>query len=61
MGDIKGFLKVKRHKSQYRPIDTRLKDYAEVTLSRAEDVSQRAGVALYGLRHSFLPLGLPGG
>ncbi|MFA5157391.1 MAG: glutamate synthase subunit beta [Candidatus Omnitrophota bacterium] len=40
MGDIKGFLKTKRHKSQYRPVCERLKDYREVTVLRNDDLSQ---------------------
>ncbi len=32
MGDIKGFLKVKRKTSQYRPVCERLKDYSEVAV-----------------------------
>ncbi|MCK5431101.1 MAG: NAD(P)-binding protein, partial [Gammaproteobacteria bacterium] len=34
MGDIKGFLKVKRKKPEYRPACERVKDFKEVTLPR---------------------------
>ena len=40
MGDIKGFLKTKRHKSQYRPVCERLKDYKEVFILRTDSLSQ---------------------
>ncbi|MCX5697993.1 MAG: glutamate synthase subunit beta, partial [Candidatus Omnitrophica bacterium] len=36
MGDIKGFLKVKRSKSSYRQVCERVKDYREVALVREE-------------------------
>ncbi len=40
MGDIKGFLKVKRQKSQYRPVCERLKDFREVSTLREDGISQ---------------------
>jgi len=40
MGDTKGFLKIKRQSSHYRPVDERLKDYREVSPVRTEDVSK---------------------
>ncbi len=36
MGDIKGFLKVKRGKTEYRPVCERVKDYREVAFVREE-------------------------
>ena len=36
MGDIKGFLKVKRQPGDYRPVCERVKDFSEVNLLRAE-------------------------
>jgi len=36
MGDIKGFLKVKRATTQYRPVCQRVKDYCEVCLPATE-------------------------
>jgi glutamate synthase (NADPH/NADH) small chain len=40
MGDPKGFLKVKREASQYRPVCERIKDYQEVTVLRSEKQTQ---------------------
>ncbi len=40
MGDVKGFLKVKRKKSEYRPISERVKDYREVITLRSSEVSK---------------------
>jgi glutamate synthase (NADPH/NADH) small chain len=40
MGDTKGFLKIKRQSSHYRPVDERLKDYREVSPVRPEGVSK---------------------
>ena len=40
MGDIKGFLKIKRQVSLYRPVCERLKDYTEVALLPSDERSQ---------------------
>lgn len=40
MGDIKGFLKVKRQPGAYRPVCERVKDFAEVNLLRSEAQSK---------------------
>ncbi len=40
MGDVKGFLKVKRQAAKYRPVCERLKDYGEVNYLREEGSSQ---------------------
>jgi glutamate synthase (NADPH/NADH) small chain len=40
MGDIKGFLKVKRQKNEYRPVCERVKDYREVTVLPGDEISQ---------------------
>ncbi|MFH1441158.1 MAG: glutamate synthase subunit beta [Candidatus Omnitrophota bacterium] len=40
MGDTKGFLKVKRRASEYRPVCERIKDYKEVTVLPKEEVSK---------------------
>jgi len=40
MGDIKGFLKVKRQKSQYRPVCERIKDYSEVAVLPSDASAQ---------------------
>lgn len=36
MGDPKGFLKIKRQKSKYRPVCDRIKDYEEVVILRSD-------------------------
>jgi len=40
MGDLKGFLKVKRSKPRYRPVCERIKDFSEAAVLRAEKDSQ---------------------
>lgn len=40
MGDIKGFLKIKREKSEYRPVCERVKDYAPVAVIPAQSRSK---------------------
>lgn len=40
MGELKGFLKVKRQKSEYRPVCERLKDFREVALSPGAESSK---------------------
>lgn len=40
MGDVKGFLKIKRQKSKYRPVCDRVKDYKEVSVLRSESDSK---------------------
>lgn len=43
MGDVRGFLKVKRQASKYRPVCQRIKDYKEVTLLRSDrDLQEQA-------------------
>lgn len=39
MGDIKGFLKVKRQTSAYRPVSERAKDYKDVCATCSDDIS----------------------
>ena len=39
MADPKGFLKLKRESGSYRPVEERLKDYREVSVSRSPDLS----------------------
>lgn len=39
MGDVKGFLKVRRQVAQYRPVCERIKDFAEVSLLRSDEHS----------------------
>ncbi|MDD4953883.1 MAG: glutamate synthase subunit beta [Candidatus Omnitrophica bacterium] len=40
MGDIKGFLKIKRQNGEYRPVCERVKDYRNVCLPREDGCSQ---------------------
>ncbi len=40
MGDVKGFLKVKRQKAHYRPVCERVKDYRDVTQPREGEESR---------------------
>jgi glutamate synthase (NADPH/NADH) small chain len=40
MGDLQGFLKVKRQPGNYRPVCERIKDFGEVNLLRSESQSQ---------------------
>lgn len=40
MGDIKGFLKVKRSKAEYRPVCERTKDFREVAVARSDESSR---------------------
>jgi len=40
MGDVRGFLKVSRRKSDYRPACERVKDFKDVSLSRTDPASQ---------------------
>jgi glutamate synthase (NADPH/NADH) small chain len=40
MGDIKGFLKVKRQNTQYRPVCERVKDFQDVTILPSEEHSK---------------------
>jgi glutamate synthase (NADPH/NADH) small chain len=43
MGDIRGFLKIKREAPLYRPVCERVKDYKEVVRLRPDDISQDQG------------------
>ena len=40
MGDVKGFLKIKRQTQEYRPVCERIKDFYEVSLSRKDEDSK---------------------
>lgn len=40
MGDVRGFLKVKRQESKCRPVAARTKDYRDVVLRRCDDISK---------------------
>jgi len=43
MGDIKGFLKIRRQTAQYRPACERVKDFQEVLVPRPDDKSREQG------------------
>ncbi|MEW5758948.1 MAG: glutamate synthase subunit beta [Candidatus Omnitrophota bacterium] len=43
MGDIRGFIKIKRAQVTYRPVCERIKDYKEVFVLRPETTSQEQG------------------
>ena len=64
MGNPKAFLEIHRQEAGYRPIHDRIHDFGEVeqTWRGGADAqyprTQTAGLALYGLRRTFLPLGL---
>ena len=39
MGDLKGFLNIKRKIAGYRPVEERINDYSEVELQLSDDES----------------------
>ena len=39
MGDMRGFIKIKRQEGEYRPIRERVKDYRDVAIKRSDDSS----------------------
>jgi glutamate synthase (NADPH/NADH) small chain len=43
MDKAKSFLNIKRKKTEYRPIEKRIKDYKDVVLQREKDVSISQG------------------
>jgi len=61
MGDVKGFLKVKRQPGTYRPVCERVKDFTEVNLLRTEaqnrDQSSRCMDCGTPFCHSGCPIG----
>ncbi|MDD5281330.1 MAG: glutamate synthase subunit beta [Candidatus Omnitrophica bacterium] len=61
MGDIKGFLKVKRQPGNYRPVCERVKDFSEVNLlrteSQVEEQSSRCMDCGTPFCHSGCPIG----
>ena len=55
MGEIKGFLKYKRKKTGYRPIEQRVLDYKEVELTLTpNDIIQQAARCHLGKFRSVL-------
>ncbi len=61
MGDPKGFLKVKRQKSKYRPVCDRLKDYQEVTVFRTDPESKEQASRCMDCGTPFCHWGCPVG
>lgn len=61
MGDVKGFLKVKREVSQYRPVCERVKDYHEVMRLRSEKSSQEQSSRCMDCGTPFCHWGCPVG
>ena len=61
MGDPKGFLKIKRQKSQYRPICDRVKDYEEVIVLRPDTDSKEQASRCMDCGTPFCHWGCPVG
>ncbi len=59
MGDVKGFLKVKRETAKYRPKEKRIKDYKEVALLRSDEKSREQGSRCMDCGTPFCHFGCP--
>ncbi|MDD5108581.1 MAG: glutamate synthase subunit beta [Candidatus Omnitrophica bacterium] len=59
MGDVKGFLKVKRQPGIYRPVCERVKDFAEVNLLRTESQSKEQASRCMDCGTPFCHCGCP--
>jgi len=59
MGDIKGFLKVKRRTAQYRPACERVKDFEEVSVPRSDEKSREQGSRCMDCGVAFCHWGCP--
>jgi len=59
MGDVKGFLKVKRKKSEYRPVCERLKDCSEVAVLRPDEQSEEQASRCMDCGTPFCSWGCP--
>lgn len=59
MGDIKGFLKVKRQTSEYRPVCERVKDFSEIVVPRTDEQSQQQGSRCMDCGTPFCHWGCP--
>lgn len=59
MGDVKGYIKVKRSKQVCRPVDERLKDHAEVTLPRQDRQSKEQASRCMDCGTPFCNYGCP--
>lgn len=61
MGDVKGFLKIKRETVQYRPACERVKDYREVSVLHPDDKSREQGSRCMDCGVPFCHWGCPVG
>jgi len=61
MGDIKGFLKVKRQNIQYRPVCERVKDFQEVTIFPSQEHSRDQAGRCMDCQTPFCHWGCPVG
>jgi len=61
MGDVKGFLKVKRQIPQYRPVCERVKDSCEVSLLRKDEDAQEQASRCMDCGTPFCHWGCPAG
>ncbi len=61
MGDPKGFLKVRREHSEYRPVCERIADYKEVTLLRTDPLSKEQASRCMDCGTPFCHWGCPVG
>lgn len=61
MGDLKGFLKIKRESLQCRPVCERVKDFGEVTGRRPEKLSEEQGARCMDCGTPFCHWGCPVG
>lgn len=61
MGDIKGFLKIKRKSSEYRPVCERVADYREVAVLRKPEASQEQASRCMDCGTPFCHWGCPVG
>lgn len=59
MGDVKGFLKVRRETAKYRPKEGRIKDYKEVVLLRSDEKSREQGSRCMDCGTPFCHFGCP--
>jgi len=59
MGDIKGFLKIRRQETKYRPVIRRCKDYCEVVLPRSDETSKEQASRCMDCSTPFCHWGCP--
>ena len=59
MGDVRGFLKVKRRNSEYRPVCERIKDYGEVCIPCTQEYSREQASRCMDCGTPFCHFGCP--